>query len=53
MSSVRYGTSHFHQFSSYKFSINLTNKVSLPDHFWTIRGGDAVCLKKRVTLGLS
>ena len=35
MDSVRYGTSHFHQFTLYKFSINLTIKVSLLDHFWT------------------
>jgi hypothetical protein len=45
---LRYGTSHFHQFSSYKFSINLIKSV-----FWITfgqeswwGGGEAVFLKK-------
>lgn len=53
MHSVRYGTCHFYKFSLYKFSINLTNKVSLPDHFWTRNlGWGMLCAKKLMELGL-
>jgi hypothetical protein len=48
MASVRYGTSHFHKFSLYKFPINLIKSV-----FWITfgqeswGGGEAVFLKKK------